>query len=89
MSTRPEILYPLFGDLETLEGIGPKTAKSLQALQIEKPRDMLFTLPQSGVDRRKRATVQGADLPGVVTVEVTVGQHRAPARKGAAYRITR
>jgi ATP-dependent DNA helicase RecG len=88
MSGRPEILFPLFAELETLSGIGPKTAKSLQALQITKPRDMLFTLPQSAVDRRKRATVQGADLPGVVTVEVTVGQHRHPSRKGAAYRIT-
>ena len=87
MSTRPEILFPLFADLETLEGVGPKTAKLLAALDIEKPRDLLYTLPQSGVDRRKRATVQGADLPGVVTVEVVVGQHRAPSRRGGAYRI--
>ncbi|QGX98169.1 ATP-dependent DNA helicase RecG [Roseovarius faecimaris] len=87
MSTRPEILFPLFADLETLEGVGPKTAKTLAALDIEKPRDLLFTLPHSGVDRRKRATVQGAELPGVVTVEVTVGQHRAPSRKGGAYRV--
>ncbi|HKL06094.1 MAG TPA: OB-fold nucleic acid binding domain-containing protein, partial [Roseovarius sp.] len=88
MSGRPEALFPLFAALDTLEGVGPKTAQNLAALHIEKPRDMLFTLPYSGIDRRKRATVQGADLPGVVTVEVTVGQHRAPQRRGGAYRIT-
>ncbi|WP_371223975.1 ATP-dependent DNA helicase RecG [Roseovarius sp. 2305UL8-3] len=87
MTGRPEILFPLFADLETLDGVGPKTAKLLEALEITKPRDLLVTLPQSGVDRRKRETVQGADLPGVVTVEVTVGQHRAAPRKGAAYRV--
>lgn len=87
MSGRPEILFPIFADLETLEGVGPKTAKALAALGIEKPKDLLLTLPHSGIDRRRRATVQGAELPGVVTVEVTVGQHRHATRKGAAYRI--
>ncbi|WP_412505031.1 ATP-dependent DNA helicase RecG [Roseovarius sp. SYSU LYC5161] len=87
MSTRPEILFPLFADIETLDGIGPKTGKLLAGLDIDKPRDLLFTLPHSGIDRRKRDTVRGADLPGVVTVEVTVGQHRPPARKGGAYRV--
>ncbi len=87
MSGRPEILFPLFAGLETLEGIGPKTAQSLTALEISRPRDLLLTLPHTGVDRRRRATVQGAELPGIVTVEVTVGQHRPPARKGGPYRV--
>ncbi|WP_322865802.1 ATP-dependent DNA helicase RecG [Aquicoccus sp. G2-2] len=88
MSGRPEQLFPLFADIETLEGVGPKGAKSLAQIGIEKPRDFLFTLPYSGIDRRKRDTVQGADLPGVVTVEVTVGQHNPPRNRGGAYRIT-
>ncbi|SEM06716.1 ATP-dependent DNA helicase RecG [Roseovarius azorensis] len=87
MSGRPEILFPLFAGVETLEGVGPKIAKALSGLDITRPRDLIFTLPYSGVDRRRRTTVQGADLPGVVTVEVTVGQHRAPARRGGAYRV--
>ncbi len=87
MSGRPEALFPLFAGLDTLAGVGPKTVQNLGGLAIERPRDLVFTLPQSGVDRRKRETVQGAVLPGVVTVEVVVGQHRAPARRGAAYRV--
>jgi ATP-dependent DNA helicase RecG len=87
MTTRPEILFPLFADLETLEGVGPKTAKTLEALHVSKPRDLLFTLPHSGIDRRKRDTVQGADLPGTVTVEVLVGRHDPPRSRGRPYRI--
>ncbi|MBW4974930.1 ATP-dependent DNA helicase RecG [Roseovarius mucosus] len=87
MSGRPEILFPLFAGLETLEGIGPKTAQALAALEITRPRDLILTLPHSGVDRRRRATVQGAEMPGIVTVEVTVGQHRPPSRKGGPYRV--
>ena len=88
MSGRPEALFPLFAGLDTLEGVGPKTVQNLTALEVTRPRDLIFTLPWSGVDRRKRATVQGAEIPGVVTVEVVVGQHRAPARRGGAYRVT-
>ncbi len=87
MSGRPEALFPLFAELETLEGVGPRTAQNLAGLDISKPRDLLYTLPHSGIDRRKRDSVQGADLPGVVTVEVTVGAHHPPARKGRPYRV--
>ncbi|ETX29826.1 ATP-dependent DNA helicase RecG [Roseivivax isoporae] len=88
MSGRPEILFPLFGALTGLDGIGPKTAEALGQLAIEAPRDLLFTLPQSGIDRAPRPTIRGADLPAVLTVEVTVGAHRAPRSKGGAYRVT-
>ncbi|MEL7256422.1 MAG: ATP-dependent DNA helicase RecG, partial [Pseudomonadota bacterium] len=87
MSTRPEILFPLFADLETLEGVGPKIAKTLEAMDVHVPRDLLLSLPHSGINRRKRESVQGADLPGVVTVEITVGRHQAPSRKGGPYRV--
>lgn len=87
MTGRPPILYPLFAGLETLEGIGPKTARALTALNIEAPRDLLFTLPASGVDRERRDTVLGAALPAVLTVPVTVGRHRPPATKGRPYRV--
>ena len=52
MSGRPEILWPLFGDLEKLPGIGPKSASNFKHLNVEKPRDLIFTLPSGGIDRR-------------------------------------
>ncbi|GIT92141.1 ATP-dependent DNA helicase RecG [Jannaschia pagri] len=87
MTGRPEQLFPLFAGLETLPGVGPKTAKLLANLAIAAPRDLLFTLPSSGVDRAPVASVQDAALPGVVTVPVTIGRHIPPMQRGRPYRI--
>ena len=87
MSGRPEILFPLFAGIETLEGIGPKTARLLEHMAITRPRDLILTLPHSGIDRQLRDTVQGAALPGHVTVAVTIGAHRPPRGRGGAYRV--
>jgi len=87
MSTRPEILFPLFAGLDSLTGIGPKTAQHFAGLGVVAPRDLLFTLPQSGIDRRLIETVQGAAFPTTLTVAVTIGKHMAPRSKGGAYRI--
>lgn len=87
MSGRPEILFPLFAALTALDGVGPKTALNMAGLGVEKPRDLLFLLPFSGIDRTLKDSVQGADLPNTLTVEVEVGQHRPPRNKGGAYRI--
>ncbi|KKN36119.1 hypothetical protein LCGC14_0776940 [marine sediment metagenome] len=87
MKGRPEALFPLFAGLETLEGIGPKTARNLEPLGVVAPRDLLFTLPYSGVDRRLLPTLKDAILPSAMTVAVTIGTHRPPAAKGGAYRI--
>ena len=79
---RPEILFPLFAELEGLDGIGPKTAKHYKGLAVETPKDLLLTLPVGGVDRTRRASIREAELPGIVTVEVEVGPHRKPASRG-------
>ncbi|MGV6813256.1 MAG: ATP-dependent DNA helicase RecG [Brevirhabdus sp.] len=88
MAGRPPILFPLFAELETLPGIGAKTAKLLSALDVEKPRDLLFTLPHSVIDRRRRESVMGGAENTVVTVEVEVLSHHKPASKGRPYRVT-
>ena len=76
MSGRPEPLWPLFADLTGLDGIGPKSAQALEAAGIETPRDLLFTLPYSGIDRHLKDSVIAAELPGVATVEAMIGNHR-------------
>lgn len=85
--SRPEILFPLFADLETLDGVGPKTAQAFGGLGVEKPKDLLFLLPHSGIDRARRASVRDVVPPCVVTVEVTVEAHLAPRTKGRPYRV--
>ena len=88
MSTRPPVLFPLFAGVETLPGVGPRIAERLGAIGITRPRDLLFTLPTGGVDRRRVASVREVTPPAVATVEVTVGAHAVPRRKGGPTRIT-
>ncbi len=85
--SRPIPLFPLFADLETLDGVGPKSARAFEGLGVTRPRDLLFLLPHSVVDRTRRASVQGVVAPAVVTVEVLVGAHQPARRKGGPYRI--
>jgi ATP-dependent DNA helicase RecG len=87
MSGRPDILFPLFAALDGLEGIGPKTAKNFAQMGVEKPRDLIFTLPHSGVDRSRRASITEVTPGSTATVEVEVGVHHPPRSKGRPYRI--
>ncbi|SLN40043.1 ATP-dependent DNA helicase RecG [Aquimixticola soesokkakensis] len=87
MSGRPAALFALFAGLETLTGVGPKTAKLFAQLAITRPRDLLFTLPHSVVDRRRRDSVQGVEAGQIATVEVTVLRHHIPSRRGLPHRV--
>ena len=87
MTGRPEVLFPLFAELEGLDGVGPKTARLLEGMEIRAPRDLVFTLPVSGTERRLRPSVLDGPLPGTVTVEAVIGAHYPPRRKGGPYRI--
>lgn len=87
MSTRPEILFPLFAGLETLAGVGPRSAQSFASMHIEKPRDLLLTLPSGVHDRRLRDSLRGFDAPGLATVAVEVLAHRPGTARGRPYVI--
>lgn len=85
--SRPEALFPLFSGLETLPGVGPKAAKAFESLGVMRPKDLLYLLPHSGVDRALRSSVREVVPPATLTVEVEIGQHVPPRRKGGPYRI--
>lgn len=85
--TRPEALFPLFADLETLDGVGPKTAQAFAALGVTKPKDLLYLLPHSATDRARKASIRDVIAPCIVTVEVEVGVHLPPRQKGRPYRV--
>lgn len=85
--SRPESLFPLFAGLETLPGVGPKAAKAFEGLGVTRPKDLLYFLPHSGVDRALRTSVREVVPPATLTVEVEIGQHIPPRRKGGPYRV--
>ena len=86
--TRPEALFPLFASLETLPGIGPRTAKALESMGIIRPKDLLYLLPHSVVDRARKASLREVVPPCVLTVEVEIGAHFPPKSRGKPYRIS-
>jgi ATP-dependent DNA helicase RecG len=88
MAGRPEILFPLFGELTGLTGVGAKTAQHFAKMGVEKPRDLIFQLPHSLINRAPVASVMDVEPPCVATVEVVIGMHRPNAIKGRPYRVT-
>ena len=85
---RPSELFHLFGDLNNLSGIGPKTAINLKNLSIEKPRDFLFNLPFSVLDRLPVSSIRGVPASKIVTVEVLVKAHKIGRSRASAHRVT-
>jgi ATP-dependent DNA helicase RecG len=73
---RPEILNPLFAEVEVLKGVGPALAKPLKRLGLERVVDVLFHLPTGWIERKRVDIVDMADAGSVVTVLVTPVDYR-------------
>jgi ATP-dependent DNA helicase RecG len=90
---RPTALNPLFAEVTTLAGVGPKLDKLYRRLlgrdDGARLLDLLFHLPTGAVDRRARPKLAEV-VPGqVATVTVHVDRHRPPppGRARAPYLI--
>ena len=60
---RPDILNPLFAEVETMPGVGPQVAKLLKRLDVTRVVDLLYHLP-TGVIERVRAPAATGGLLG-------------------------
>ncbi|MGB3807509.1 MAG: ATP-dependent DNA helicase RecG [Erythrobacter sp.] len=85
---RPAILNPLFVETRELDGVGPKLAKPLAKLGLERVRDVAYHLPDRFVTRRAIANLdEGAEGEQVI-VALTPTEHRAPYNPGRGpYRV--
>jgi ATP-dependent DNA helicase RecG len=84
---RPAILFPLFADIRTLSGVGPKLEKLIQKVAGPKLVDLAFDLPVGVVDRSYRPTLAAAEPGRIATVEVMVLDHLPPRVKSQPYRV--
>lgn len=84
---RPEALNPLFAEIETLEGVGPKLKKPLARLGLERVRDVVFHLPDRFVSRRAVSDLDEAGEGEQIVVALTVVEHRASRNQRAPYRV--
>lgn len=83
---RPEILFPLFADITTLEGVGPRSAPLVQKVAGPLVRDVLFLSP-SGVIQRRRTTAMEAVDGEIGVFEVTIDRLIPPHKHGAPIKV--
>ncbi len=86
-SGRPEILFPLFAEVSTLPGIGPRFGKLLERLGITRVIDLLFHRPDRIVDRSYRPKVAWAEHGRLATLCVSVERHIAPGNPRQPYKV--
>ena len=67
---RPEILNPLFTEVEALKGVGPQLAKTLKKLGIERVVDLLYHLPTGSIERVRAPAASAALLGRNVIIDV-------------------
>ena len=67
---RPEILNPLFTEVEALKGVGPQVAKLLKKLDLTRVVDLLYHLPTGAIDRVRAPAASAALLGRNVILDV-------------------
>jgi len=84
---RPDILFPLFADVTSLKGVGPRVAEFLERAMGRRVKDLLLTPPSGLTDRSHRPPISGARHGEIGTFTVTIGRHMPPSNKNRPYRI--
>jgi ATP-dependent DNA helicase RecG len=79
---RPDILNPLFAEVEVLKGIGPALAKPLHRLELNRVIDILFHLPVSWIDRKKVDRLDPSDVGRTIVLQVTARDYRQSGGRG-------
>jgi ATP-dependent DNA helicase RecG len=73
---RPEILNPLFAEVEVLKGVGPQVARLLKRLDLTRVVDVLYHLPTGAIERISAPAANAALLGRNVIIELTPYQTR-------------
>jgi ATP-dependent DNA helicase RecG len=82
---RPDLLNPLFAEVEALKGVGPNIAKALARLDLKRSVDLAYHLPTGVIERVRGSHATSAMLGRNVVLDVTPveergGTGRAPLR---------
>src|SRR6201996_4168662 len=84
---RPSILFPLFAEIRTLSGVGPKLEKLIAKVAGPRLVDLIFDLPVGVVDRSYCPKLIAAEPGRMATVEVNVLDHLPPRVKSQPYKV--
>jgi len=83
---RPQILFPLFAEVSTLKGVGPKILPLVQKLAGPLVRDVVMLSP-SGLIVRRPMTATNAVEGQVGIFEVMVDRLMVPTKPGAPIKV--
>ena len=83
---RPQILFPLFAEVSTLKGVGPKILPLVQKLAGPLVRDVLFLSP-SGLIVRRPMTSANAVEGQVGVFEVVIDRLIVPGKPGVPIKV--
>jgi ATP-dependent DNA helicase RecG len=84
---RPQILFPLFADIKSLKGIGPRMAPLYEKLCGKHVVDLLWHLPSGVIDRSYSPQLKYAERDRVVTLTLKIMEHNPPRKPKLPYRI--
>ena len=84
---RPDILNPLFAEVTSLKGVGPGLAKPLERLRIARVVDVAFHLPTGHIDRFPRDELMMSDAGRVISISLTVKEHRVSSSPRGPTRV--
>ena len=78
---RPSVVYPLFAQIDALNGIGQKYMKLVSSLCGSKVVDLLWHMPSNIIDRRCGVPLSMAQNGQLWTGQVCVVEHAPPKTK--------
>ncbi len=70
---RPEILNPLFGETQSLKGIGKVLAKPLEKLRLTRVKDLLYHQPSYWMQRKRVDALDEIDVGETIIVQGAPG----------------
>lgn len=83
---RPQILFPLFAEVSTLKGVGPKILPLVQKLAGPLVRDVAFLSPSGLIIRRPMTAVDAVEGQ-VGLFEIVIDRLIVPAKPGAPIKV--
>jgi ATP-dependent DNA helicase RecG len=84
---RPDILNPLFAEIDTLKGVGPGIAKPLDRLGLKRVKDLLYHFPTGWTYRKAVKVADEADVGQNIIITLVIASHRSGGSARSPLRI--
>ncbi len=84
---RPDILNPLFAEVQSLKGVGAGLTKPLTRLGLERVKDLLYHFPANWVYRKQVPVIDLADIGQNIIIRLVIADHKSGGSMRAPTRI--